>query len=265
MISPLLLRISQIAPQKPLFLKVKLMWTKEFPLEMVKIPFLEKEKHQYFCGDGHEYMSVSSILSRVKPKFDLEGKALECALRKKVSVDEILKSWDDKKKTGLDYGTDIHENVEKYFLNGEISNDKYSQVVKDIRDMVYSENGYNELICFDKNKKICGTSDYVEFTEGFFNISDFKTNIKFNFENQYNDKFLLEPVSHLPNSEYFIYALQLSFYAYMIEKLTNLKCGFLNIYWLKRQIDTKHIFKAKWMRYTVPFLKKEVEDILCIV
>ena len=117
----------------------------------------------------------------------------------------------------------------------------------------------------NKEKGICGTSDYVVFRENTFDISDFKTNKKFNFENQYDDKFLLEPVSHLPNSEYFIYALQLSFYANMIEKLTGLTCGFLNIYWLKRQIDTKTLFKAKWLNYTVPYLKKEVEAILCNV
>jgi hypothetical protein len=241
------------------------MWTKEFPLSEEKIPFLEKEKHQYFCGDGHEYMSVSSILSKIKPKFDLEGKALECALRKKVSVDDILKEWDDKKKIGLSHGTDVHENVESYFLKGEIMNKRYEQVVKNIYDLAYKKEAYNELICFDKKKRVCGTSDYVCFNKHTFDISDFKTNVKFNFENQYSDKFLLEPVSHLPNSEYFIYALQLSIYAYMIENLTGLRCGFLNIYWLKRQLDTKTIFKAKWLKYTVPYLKGEVEDILCLV
>jgi hypothetical protein len=137
--------------------------------------------------------------------------------------------------------------------------------VEDIFGDVYETDGYNELICFNKEKGICGTSDYVVFRENSFDISDFKTNKKFNFENQYDDKFLLEPVSHLPNSEYFIYALQLSFYANMIEKLTGLTCGFLNIYWLKRQIDTKTLFKAKWLNYTVPYLKKEVETILCNV
>lgn len=241
------------------------MWTKEYPLIGEKIPFLEKEKHQYFCEDGHEYMSVSSLLSKIKPKFDLESKALECALRKKVSVDDILKEWDDKKKIGLNHGTDVHENVESYFLNREIRNERYRNVVEDIYKIAYRKEAYNELICFDKSKRVCGTSDYVHFKKDTFDISDFKTNVKFNFENQYSDKFLLDPVSHLPNSEYFIYALQLSLYAYMIENLTGLRCGFLNIYWLKRQLDTKTIFKAKWLKYTVPYLKEEVKNILCIV
>jgi hypothetical protein len=51
----------------------------------------------------------------------------------------------------------------------------------------------------------------------------------------------------------------------MIEEITGLRCGSLNIFWLKRQIDTKTVFKAKWLRYTVPYLKKEVESILCHV
>jgi hypothetical protein len=241
------------------------MWTNRFTLEGIDIPVLSKEDHVYSDSKGRIYKSVSSVLSDIKPKFDLNQKALEYSNRKKIPFDDVLKLWDEKKTSGLDYGTEVHENVEAFFLRREILNDRYENVVKDIFEDVYDEKGCNELICFNKEKGICGTSDYVVFNENTFDISDFKTNKKFNFENKYDDKYLLDPVSHLPNSEYFIYALQLSFYANMIEKLTGLKCGFLNIYWLKRQIDTKTIFRAKWLRYTVPYLKKEVESILCHV
>jgi len=241
------------------------MWTKRFPLIGEDIPVLSKESHTYSDSTGRIYKSVSSILSTIKPKFDVDQKALEYSQRKKIPFNDVLKLWEEKKTTGLDYGTEVHESVEAYFINREIKNERYSEIIKKIFEEVYSEKGYNELICFNKQKGICGTSDYVVFDEDSFDISDFKTNKKFNFENQYDDKFLLDPVSHLPNSEYFIYALQLSFYAKMIEEITGLRCGSLNIFWLKRQIDTKTVFKAKWLRYTVPYLKKEVESILCHV
>jgi hypothetical protein len=241
------------------------MWIKEFPLLGESVPSLEKVTHTYSCSKGYEYKSVSSILSTIKPKFDLEQKAYEYSLRKKISIDEVLKLWDDKKNIGLQYGTDVHENVEEYFKNNNILNPRYKIIIKEIYDKVYNKNGYNELVCFDKVKRICGTADYVVIGSNFFDIFDFKTNLKFNFENQYENKFLLDPVSHLPNSEYFIYALQLSFYANMIEILTGLKCRFLNIFWLKRMIDTKLVFKAKWLKYTVPYLKEEVHNILCNV
>jgi hypothetical protein len=241
------------------------MWTDRFPLEGIDIPSLKKEGHVYSDKSGNIYKSVSSILSLIKPKFDVETKSMEYASKRKMNIDDVLKLWEDKKNTGLNYGTDVHENIENYFINEKIENIRYKEVVEDIHDKVYDKNGINELICFDLNKKICGTSDYVVFKENDFYISDFKTNKKFNFENQFEDKFLLEPVSHLPNSEYFIYALQLSFYAKMIENLSGLKCGGLDIFWLKRQIETKDIFKAKWMKYKVPYLREEVEQILCIV
>jgi hypothetical protein len=241
------------------------MWTKRFPLDGEDIPSLEKETHVYSDKSGNIYKSVSSVLSTIKPKFDVEQRALDYSIKRKIPMDDVLALWEEKKNTGLTYGTDVHENVEEYFLNGTITNTRYKEVIENIYDQVYHGKGCNELICFDKQKKLCGTSDYVVFHDDTFDISDFKTNKKFNFENQYDDKTLLSPVEHLPNSEYFIYALQLSFYANMIERLTGLRCGFLNIFWLKRQIDTKNIFKAKWMRYTVPYLKKEVESILCLV
>ena len=241
------------------------MWTKEFPLKGEDIPFLKKEDHTYFDADKNQYKSVSSILSLIKPKFNLEQKALDYASKRNMDVDDVLKLWEEKKNAGLNYGTTIHENIEAYFKEKKTIDERYSDVVREVYKLVYQSKGYNELICFDKHKKICGTADYVVFDENVFTISDFKTNLKFNFVNAFEDKFLLNPVSHLPNSEYFIYALQLSFYAYMIEKLTGSKCYSLNIYWLKREIDIKDIFKAKWLRYTVPYLKKEVEDVLCLV
>lgn len=244
-----------------------MIWTHEFPLVGEDIPSLSKKDHIYSDSEGNTYESVSSILSKVKPKFDTEKKAIEYASKKNMSVDDVLKLWEEKKNTGLNFGTNIHENIENYFQNKDQTelDPKYSELILQVFDEVYTEGGYNELICFNKSKKICGTADYVVFKKDTFDIYDFKTNIKFNFVNSFDQKFLLNPVSHLPNSEYFIYALQLSFYAHMISALTGLKCGFLNIYWLKREIDIKDKFKAKWMRYTVPYLKKEVKDILCIV
>jgi hypothetical protein len=242
------------------------MWTKEFPLMGEDIPVLFKENHVYRSPKkGDVYESVSSILSKIKPKFDVEGKAIEYASKKKMDVEDVLSLWEEKKNVGLNFGTMIHENIETFFNEKKVLNERYSEIIKEVYNLVYVDGAYSELICFDKNKKVCGTADYVQFKENSFVISDFKTNLKFNFENAFNDKFLLTPVNHLPNSEYFIYALQLSFYARMISNLTGLMCESLNIYWLKRQIDTKDTFRAKWLKYTVPYLKKEVEDILCLV
>ena len=242
------------------------MWTKEFPLMGEDIPVLSKKNHVYRTPNkGEVYDSVSSILSKIKPKFDTEGKALEYAAKKKMAVEDVLKLWEEKKNTGLSFGTMIHENIETYFKDRKVMDERYSGIIEEVFDKVYVDGAYSELICFDKNKKICGTADYVQFKEKSFVISDFKTNIKFNFENGFQDKFLLGPVSHLPNSEYFIYALQLSFYARMIHNLTGLMCESLHIYWLKRQIDTKDVFRGKWLKYTVPYLKEEVDNILCLV
>jgi hypothetical protein len=240
-------------------------WTKKFPLLGENIPILKKSNHTYSDAQNNEYKSISSVLSKIKPKFDLEQKAVDYAVKKNMDVKDVLLLWEEKKNTGLNFGTVIHENIESYFLNKKVLDDRYFEIIKEIYDQVYVDGGYNELICFDKNKLICGTADYVYFKSNSFVIVDFKTNLKFNFENNFENKFLLNPVEHLPNSEYFVYALQLSFYAYMISKLTGLRCDNLSVYWLKRQIDTKDKFKAKWLRYTVPYLEKEVKDILCLV
>ena len=100
------------------------MWTEEFPLNGEDIPILQKSDHTYTDKCGQQYKSVSSILSLVKPKFDTEGKALEYAHRKKMAVEDVLQLWEEKKNTGLNFGTMIHENVETFFKEKKILNER---------------------------------------------------------------------------------------------------------------------------------------------
>jgi len=85
-----------------------------------------------------------------------------------------------------------------------------------------------------------------------FTVGDFKTNKKFNFTSKYCES-LLSPVEHLHNCEFNVYALQLSIYAYMYEKLTKKKCRGLVIFYLEN---------GKWVSVSCNYLKNDVIAIL---
>ena len=106
---------------------------------------------------------------------------------------------------------------------------------------------------YDHDYELAGTADLVfNHKNNTFTIGDFKTNKRFNFTSKYCET-LLPPVDHLHNCEFNVYALQLSIYAYMYEKLTNTKCRGLVIFYLEG---------GKWVSVSCNYLKNDVIAIL---
>jgi len=79
-----------------------------------------------------------------------------------------------------------------------------------------------------------------------------KTNKKFRFSSPFGER-MLAPIDHLHNCEFNVYALQLSMYAYMYEKLTGKKCRKCVIFYLKDDS-----FRA----YHVNYLKSDIVALL---
>jgi ATP-dependent exoDNAse (exonuclease V) beta subunit len=111
----------------------------------------------------------------------------------------------------------------------------------------------SEFKLYDHDYELAGTADLVFcHKNNTFTIGDFKTNKKFNFTSKYNEN-LLYPIDHLHNCEFNVYALQLSIYAYMYEKLTGNKCRGLVIFYLEN---------GKWAPVSCNYLKNDVVAIL---
>ena len=119
-----------------------------------------------------------------------------------------------------------------------------------------------EQVVYSTEHKIAGTSDLIIDNDNSFSIVDFKTNKQIKYTNIYQDKNLLPPVSHLPNSEFFKYSLQLSFYAYFYNLKTSKHIDRLCFYWLKRKNTSSYedLNKFEWIRFNTPYLKEEVES-----
>jgi hypothetical protein len=74
-----------------------------------------------------------------------------------------------------------------------------------------------ELLVYDHEFKIAGQADVVLKMGKSISILDYKTS-KTIEKVPFQDQRLLGPLSHLPNANFYIYAMQLSIYGYLLER-----------------------------------------------
>jgi hypothetical protein len=221
----------------------------------------DEETHTYTNTETNEnYISVTTLLGKYKPKFDSQLHAERVAKREGLPVDVVLEFWKDLNVISTDKGHEIHKILEEFIING--TPDKKHQSLLDYIGAQISNNGHFKVAAeqrfYNHENKIAGTADVLFENANYFKIWDLKTNKKIRFTNDFpDDKFLLEPVDHLVNCEYSAYALQLSLYAYMQEALTGKKCLELKIIFLNPKDDLYNIEEIY-----VPYLKYEIEQII---
>lgn len=224
---------------------------------------LEPISHTYSDELGREYKSVTRFINQFVPQFDFEQKSKNYATKYGMNVDDVREKWTKKNKDSTDFGTKIHALIENSINKNVISPGPFLKPVKIVTEELFNNfdgEFITESVIYDTENFIAGTSDLIVDSAKSFSIVDFKTNKQIKYTNEFEDKFLLKPISHLPNSEYFKYSLQLSFYAYFYSNLTSKHVDRLCFYWLKRSKteDYESAAGATWVRYNVPYLKEEV-------
>jgi ATP-dependent exoDNAse (exonuclease V) beta subunit len=200
--------------------------------------FFNKEQHSYTNSEGEKYISVTTLLSEYKNKFDTEKHATRVALKEGVTKEFVIQLWEDITKTATDKGTEIHKALEDYITKVEATCDKHRDLCRSYDDIVYNNidkhtEVLSEKLLYNDEYKVAGTADLIYDHDKYFTIGDFKTNKKFNFSSKYNEYFN-EPLSHLNYSEFNSYALQLSLYAFMYEKLSGKRCRKIVIFYLEQ-------------------------------
>lgn len=117
---------------------------------------------------------------------------------------------------------------------------------------------FSEFIIGDKDYRICGTIDQLFYNtrENELQIWDWKTNKSIEIDKKFpTDKFMLEPITDIQNTNFWHYSIQLSLYKFILEKNTGIKVGKL---WLCHFSD----LTEEPTYYECPYLEKTVELIL---
>jgi len=222
----------------------------------VKIKF-DEASHTYTHVDTDApFISVTTLLGKYKQPFDRYGHSKRVAKREGVSQELVLEMWEEEKNRACTRGTDIHKILEDYISCGDVK-DNYGWLCKSY-DMAAerSIDSFKNVLCenllYDEEHLVAGMADLIYEHKNEFTVGDFKTNKKFKFSSPYSER-LKDPISHLHNCEFNVYGLQLSFYAYLYERMSGKRCRKCVVFYLQDD---------RFLSYHVNYMKAEVEAIL---
>ena len=231
------------------------------------IKFNEKTHIYTNINTGERYISGTQLLGKYKEKFDSDAIAERTAKKRGLTKEQILSEWKESANNATTKGTAIHETIESMLMRiPEKFHSEYSIVAKkalvEIEKVLgNTSNITSEMLIWNDKLKIASQSDLVQrYTPSFckheiINIIDYKTNKAIDTYNKYNT-YMLEPLNNLMECEYNIYSLQLSLYAYLLEKMyPQAKIGKLAIMWLNPHTE-------EWKTFAVPYMKYDVIRLL---
>lgn len=217
---------------------------------------LDPNTHVYSDDLGNVYDSISKILKSITPPFPRDRIASAIAKRDGKKKEDILKEWDDKMYSSLVHGNKIHDSLEVYDKTGNVVDPYLNDMILGVNSIFNNyEETYSEARLFLKKYRIAGTADKPCYRgKNVMDIFDYKTNESqgIKYHNKYG-KYLLNPLDHLEDCNYNKYSLQLSSYAYMIEKEFGFKVGMLKIIFIPPSNP------VGWFQIPVPYMREEVK------
>jgi len=182
-----------------------------------------RKKGHMYTKDGVKYESVSTFIKKFFRPFDAKEIAKKMHwvnLRKgiKISAAQIKKDW----KAKADYGTKIHKELEEY-INKERQFYELSTPATlgaEIHHKLFASmdepHDFVEFMVHDDDLKIAGTIDLVFFEDEEFTIVDWKTNSTIKHKGWEKSPHPL--MKDEEDCNYTHYVLQLSMYAYILER-----------------------------------------------
>jgi hypothetical protein len=183
--------------------------------------------------------------------------------------EEIEKGWSDSGKEASSAGTAMHLAIEK-FMHGAVEEiepemfettewkhfmkfwDKFGDDLEPYRSEweVFTDSLDKDVI--ERKIKLCGSIDmvYRRKSDGKFVIADWKRSKEIKTENKYQSG--LGPLSHLPDTNYWHYTLQLNIYKWILE-------NYYDIYVENLYIVVLHPDNLSYRRMRLPIITEEVE------
>ena len=235
-----------------------------------QVIFTEDDHKYTTIIDGKEvlYTSGTTFSHPFFHEFDPTGEiTARCAKKEGLTVEQIKAKWAAKGAESCRLGTRTHETCEDVFhgtvpfRNQPESEDEkkrfdyaiaMSKKLKERLDILGIE-----LIVFDVELALAGTIDLFGKSkkDGTYIIVDHKTNGDLGIENKYS-QFALDPISHIPDTPFGHYQIQLNLYQYL------LKYGGYVPKNAKFKMFLNHVTSAHAKLIEVPDRQTEIRDMM---
>ena len=240
-----------------------------------KVQFYEKS-HKYKLKKRY-LTGVTTFLGQFFEKFDANKMAkLKAFLAKRAGEKgKGVRYWKKLWKESAEHGTRVHSLIEeiinRYKINSAVSlglnprspdtldTRKTGQALNYLNGVL--EEGWTDIkteeILYDEELGLAGQVDLIIEDNGVLNIYDYKTNKTINLlgykgKRDKERKKAKKPISHLDDCNYQKYTLQMSLYAYMLER-KGYKIGTLTLL---------HLKENEVVPYKCYYLKEEIEKLL---
>jgi len=205
---------------------------------------LDEESHIYNIQGDKSFISTTTFIHPLFDKFDSD-KIINNMMNSPnwtknkyygMTKQEIIDLWENNKIAAATAGTKLHADIENHYNKVNVDNESvefnyFINFYNDYKNLL--EPYRTEWIVYDKKFKIAGSIDMVFLNTKQTNnlgyevldIYDWKRSKEIVKINNFNKWGLKNCVSHLPDTNFWHYALQLNIYKYILEKNYNKHIG----------------------------------------
>lgn len=222
--------------------------------------------HIYTVHGQQGYTSVTTWNHHHFPGFDadaiidnmMRGKKMKDPTYKYFGMtkEQILADWDKNRDQASGAGTGMHYDIECFYNKVPVNNDsiEYEWFQRFVKDFPELKPYRTEWMIYYEELKLSGSVDMIfENPDGTLQIYDWKRCKEIAYENGFG-KFALTPcISHLPDTNFWHYSLQLNTYKTILEEKYGKKITGLYLVCLHPDNPYK-----TYDRIEVPFLEKEM-------
>jgi ATP-dependent exoDNAse (exonuclease V) beta subunit len=244
-------------------------------------------KYEISTDPDSKYTSVTTWNHSHFPKFDAD-KIIEHIFKSKSwgpdhkywgqTVEQIKASWKSNGEQVAGAGTNLHERIEN-FMNNKSINGVYTQkelydnyiknnkniddpieweyFIQFVKDHPHLKPYRTEWMIFDEDLKLAGSIDMIyENEDGILSIYDWKRSKEITKINNWNQYATNPLISHMPDTNFWHYALQLNTYKTILERKYGKKIK--ELYLVRLHPNTQD---NTYELLEVPILEKEMNDL----
>jgi len=231
--------------------------------------------HKYTCAGQANYTSVTTWNHSHFKQFDADAIITKMMANERTwpkspyygqMREEIKAGWDKNRDEAAQLGTEMHYGIECYYRGDGIGGSgSESGLSLSSHFMSFLEHHPHlipyrtEWMIFDEDVRLAGSIDmvYEDDGENEVMIYDWKRCKDIKKTNGFGEFALTDCISHLPDTNYWHYALQLNTYKAILEAKYNKKVTKMCLVCLHPNLPSYQIF-------VVPDLSKEIADLFAL-
>ena len=228
------------------------------------ISFQEKG-HIYNVNGDYTFTSTTTWIHSLFEKFDsdtiinnmMNSKNWNSSKYYGMTKNEIKQEWNKNKLIASSQGTKLHYDIECKYNNMDVSNDsiEYGYFLNFYNDYKHLIPYRTEMLIYHDELKLSGSVDMIfKRDDGNYEIYDWKRCRQILKTSNFNKWIKSDHVTHIPDSNFWHYALQLNTYKAILQEKYNINVVDLNLVVL-------HPDNKNYLHINIPDLQNEIFEL----